>query len=299
MKNLGTKMVNIKDLTLPDDIAVRTGQEHVHRLAESIDNIGLLHTPVVRITDMKVLTGGDRIAACIVAGRNKVQVLFYECEDSEIPDLEAAENYHRRHNERKQQEVLQKIYQKHLEVEKKTTPPKTKGKRHTKKGRAIAETVKQTGTSLSTVKRAVKALEPVEIENFGMELDEAFLADIIIIRNYLDSARNKVRAAQTSLTQLHESSTNIPEGPLKRVREHLREAWQKLSAIYPESLCPWCKGVEGVQEKCLACQYAGWMAKEAAQRAPAELLDTKDLCIMVDGKIELLEPADDEEDIAF
>lgn len=290
MKNLGTKMAKIGDIVLPDDMPTRLLADHVKGLSESIETIGMLHTPIIRITDNKLLAGGDRVAACILAGIDQVQCLYYACTDEEIPDLEKAENYHRRHNEAAQREALVATYEKHLEEPEPEPERRPRGKPPTKKGTAIRKTAAEKGVSRSTVRKAVEALEPITMDTFGLPLKEEFQAEVIIIRKYLEEARTRIITAQGSLTKLHGSNVKVPEGPLERIRGMLKEVVQKMAAIYPQSMCPWCKGVEDVQEHCNACLGTGWVSKETALRAPSELLDHTNLAISVNGTIELLSP---------
>ena len=299
MKLLGTRVMPIRSLVLADDIAERQKQTHVIRLADSIKKIGLLHPPTVRLTDNRVLCGHDRIAACILAGRDQVLCNMAECSDEEIPRLEMMENYYRRHDEAGQRAAIIAAVD-NLTIKYETEGLERTGKSgrpKTPHGKAVEEVAAARNITKDAVRKTLQSdIKPEKvIETYGMDLSEEFRAEIIIIQRYTWEAQKRITYAISCLTKLRTSNTSVPGGPLDRLKDSLSANLRALKNLMPYSICPWCKGIDPYQSECPGCLSAGWVSKETAARAPAELLDPVNLAVSTKGVIELLEPVNTEE----
>jgi ParB-like chromosome segregation protein Spo0J len=74
----------------------RTKAPHVQALADSIKEVGLLHYPMLRQSDLRVIHGEDRIAAHYLSEIIDVPCTLVECSDEELLTIRKHENAHRR-----------------------------------------------------------------------------------------------------------------------------------------------------------------------------------------------------------
>jgi hypothetical protein len=84
------------DFDDPDAFIARTTSPHVLALWESIKEVGLLHHPMLRQSDLRVIHGEDRIAAHYAGGATEVACTLVECTDEELLTIRRHENAHRR-----------------------------------------------------------------------------------------------------------------------------------------------------------------------------------------------------------
>lgn len=96
MKKLRLADVAIGDMKKSDGWEARVDAPLVAELAKSIAKYGLLQYPMVRESDLQLIFGEDRVAACFVNGDDVVRCVLVECEDEEVDIIRATENVKRR-----------------------------------------------------------------------------------------------------------------------------------------------------------------------------------------------------------
>ena len=130
-------------------------------------------------------------------------------------------------------------------------------------------------------KEAVTDLKPL-----GMNLSPEFMAEMAKAQAYIDQCDTHLKQAQGRLRCLRNDKTiNFPEARLERAWEEIHDAAIHVRGLRPVSLCPWCKGMEGVQEACAACQGAGYITQSQEHAVPLELLDEDEPKVMKGGKL--------------
>jgi len=93
---MGLLELDPADLVYSDDFATRLALPRVRELADSIDALINIHLPMVRMSDMQVVAGEDRLAAHIILKRSTVLCDVVECSDEEVLLIRSAENERRR-----------------------------------------------------------------------------------------------------------------------------------------------------------------------------------------------------------
>jgi hypothetical protein len=88
--------IDSMDFDDPGAFIARTTSPHVLALWESIKEVGLLHHPMLRQSDLRVIHGEDRIAAHYAGGATEVACTLVECTDEELLTIRRHENAHRR-----------------------------------------------------------------------------------------------------------------------------------------------------------------------------------------------------------
>lgn len=308
LQTIGIKTVAIAKLVLPDDIHELAKEPRIADRLISIKRLGLLNEPIVRLSDMKLLAGRDRIAAHIHGGIQEARVKLVECDDDTCIDIEIEENLQRRHDPAEQRELEQRALDRaeaRIAGERDGETPRKAGRPKTPRGRAREEIAEAKGVKPESVRRAEyrhrerqnKALVEVAetgvpappptspIKTLGMDLDAAFLAKVNAIMGYIKEATAKARGAQSALTQLKNAELGYPSARLQRLHEDLHDVTARVAAAIPVSLCPGCKGLHGVQEECAMCVGSGFIVKSQQDGVPENLwLEGDDAMVLYRGE---------------
>lgn len=287
MDSLGFKTVKLAKLKLPGDVKKRTKEQRVKDMAETLkdEDIGLIEKPKVRKKDMLLVTGRDRIAAHMVAGKEVIEVELINCTDEVADKIDKISNAHRRHDRKEQERLMVElvdIYEKD-EAGKPVARDRGPGRPETPRGKARKKVAKQMGVRPESVRmaehrnkkrkqkqQAQKAKPPVA--TLGMPLGEEFLAECASVQRYIDEANGKLVVAQSTIQQLLNAELPVPTSELERLKGDVHDLASHLRNLRPESLCPYCKGIEGYQEHCTACVTRGWVHSLEMQNVPADLL---------------------------
>lgn len=267
MERLGTDYVIIKDLNGYDEVEARTAMARVATRAESVKELGLLHLPIVRIRDRKIVSGFDRLASCVMAGMEKAQVMLIECDDTELERIRFSENAHRRHYPGEQSDLMVKLTKAYEEAEKELEfedppPPEERpngGRQKTPKGRAREKVAKEMGIKPDSVRRQQTRVKQREEEKqerrdklpmFGRKVDDSWLAGVELALVHVTEAHNKVKAALVAITKLSHSGTPYPNSALQKMYENLQTTANYLKDCKPVGMCPFCKHVPEVRAHC-------------------------------------------------
>lgn len=304
MQFIGLKAIQISKLRLPGDFGIILDQPRIEERANSIEKLGMIHEPLVRHSDLKLICGRDRVAAHIKLGRGDVMCKLIDCTDEEALELEQIENTERRHDPTEQKErrfALLRLY----EEEARLAPPPANdnnkpkpGRKKTPVGHARVRYAKEKGIKPESVKKAEqrenkrkreKETAPPSVKTFGLDVDEAELKRLEQVQTFIDLALSNMTAAQGALTRIETNQLPFPPGRLQRIKTELHGMSQILKGARPASVCPHCKGVEGLQEKCTCCQALGFVTESQMHAIPAELLDEDNLMVQDGGKFKSID----------
>lgn len=339
MRTVDHRDVKISSLLLPADWLKIVEEPEVAERAESIDKLGMIHEPVVRSPSMKLIAGRRRVASLVRLGREVATVKLVECTDEEALEIEYQENLQRRRYTDEEERALRAKRIAELKaLEARETkgpaprhPPAERskpGRTKSSHGKAREKVAKERGVKPGSIrqqeyrerKRAAETVPTPEAElrqlaapvkTLGFELDQAYIAGVSAVQVLMREAGARLRQAQASLTQLRNGELGYPEARLDRLREALKSLTAEIAAAVPTSLCPFCKGLPGVQEDCQACMGAGWITAGQMAGVPPELLREDEPMVMVqgvmhyaseymgedDGALELEDEDEDEEDV--
>lgn len=271
VKKKGQAMVMISDLILPDDMDERIESELVKWLAVTEKRHGIIHPPLVRKKDKLVIAGRNRVAARLKNGHEDMLVEYADMTNKEAKEVEKNENLFRSHDKdayheavREMQAGFQEEEEMLAKVDERKKPP---GRPSSAKNRAIKRTAEATALHPVTVKRIVEKVEAKEVEGppihtFGLVVDDKWLGDVRDVQRQLGEVNQKLRRCRQVIALLMESEElPVPMQALSRKHDELKQTAADLKAMYPENLCPGCKGVSIATENCAFCRAAGWVGK--------------------------------------
>lgn len=294
------RKLSIGSLKLPGDMTKRMASAHVIRRAESISRHGLIHAPIVRRENWEVVAGCDRIAACMLLGWDSVVCDIRELTDSETAILRHAENAERRHDaeeQRRETAALKDAVERKL-VESGFTENGS-GRRTTASAEARREVSAATGIKEETLRKREQrqrkrdSERPAEtpqtkekqcVNVFELEVSEQFLAQVSAVQNYIKDAAHAMSRAQSALTQLEVAGLPVHTGRLQALRAAVIALSAEVRSNIPVSLCPYCKGTDGLQDKCLLCHGSGWIPKALEAGVPLKFWNTDVPLVLVDGE---------------
>lgn len=300
MNVIAIKNVRIDSLHLPGDWRKRLTRKSVKRLAESVEELAMLHEPIVRKETNELLTGMDRTAAHVLLKRDEIRVKMVECSDEEALMIRDHENSRRRHNEAGKVEIVEPVMpalQAREKAIKAKGEHKTKerrpGRPKTARGMAYEQEAEARGIRPNSVrtqawrerakaerekqhKEQTKAKDPIYC--FGMELDEAGLKIVIAMQQSLIEANGLIVNAQRELTQ----AMKLPGAAtrLAFMKDTLSETANTIRDLVPTMLCPYCKWLEPVTKDCACCEGAGFIGKGKESGVPKELMDKNNLVVL-------------------
>lgn len=311
MKVLGFRRVDIDKLKLEGEFRKRLDQPRVFERAKSVKRIGIISEPGIRNRTNKVIYGRDRIAAAIRAGETTILCKVWECTDEEARELEISENIHRRHDPdkaRQDMEAMLEQYEKEVLALAATEPEKiatiaggNTGGAKTARGLARARVAAELGIKPDSVRRreyriqnaaikrrhnarvaeereAKKAMP--EVTTIGMEVEEEFARTTNELRRMLTQAAALAIKVELILSDIKNKGLPFNAGRMSRLYDDAHRLAADLKLSMPVSLCPYCKGLPGVQESCGGCLQTGWIDGSKFEHVPKELWKEGDKMIV-------------------
>jgi hypothetical protein len=269
------------------------------RLTASIEQLGQLHEPIVRRGDVFVIAHGRRrVAAAYRLGKKTVSCKLVDCTDAEMVALEAERDLN---NDPKSPSaaVMAANYVERVRVT--NTQHKTEKRRLGRPPgpgkaarKAFAATLgiseKAVQVRLERARRQERAADPppppvfVSINTFGLEVDPAFTAEVAKACEYTATARQYVVLCQGAITRLINSGVPFQRARAMKMRTMASGLCDFIRDQSPSSLCPWCKGLEGVIEMCQACHGTAVIVHEQESGVPMALRDTERPMVAVAGR---------------
>lgn len=297
MERIGEKVLPLARIILPGDIRQRTQAPHVQRLAKSLDELGPINCPTVRKDGSRyvLIAGRDRVAAHILLQRPEVRCVVVKCSDQEAIMVELAENAHRRNvDEAAMNELCRRIDEAR---EKQLTEPDMPKSKKSRTYRAVDRIAREAGVDAKLLrrewrKRADKAeteeTKPIEVKlhDIGMPLEAEFKEKIGQIQRRAMSARDFAVKAKSILHSM--AFLPVPNVHRKRAEDLANELIELCDKLFPAALCPYCKGVAGIQESCVPCHYQGWIPQALIEHVPDKFWDRVDRIVVVAGETKRL-----------
>lgn len=298
MRVLGIREIEIAKMKLPGDFRKVVDSEEASLIAASVREFGvLLHDPWVRKSDSLLVFGTRRVASHVKLGKSRVLCKIVECSDDEVELVRYAENWHREHDGRKQREVEGKWLALLTKMEE-AKPIEDPLERKAPKTRARESLAEKIGIRPESIRmreyreqlknraprdKKIAPLSGMLMETFGLSLPDNFQKRVGEVHLRITDSAKRVALALAGITVLEESGLPISEVKLENVRQELKEASDKLRALLPYCVCPYCKANETVMAECAGCTKTGYITKTQAEGVPDELWKSDEPLVVFRG----------------
>lgn len=132
------------------------------------------------------------------------------------------------------------------------------------------------------LRKRAKSAELPPFETFGLSLNAEFAENLKATRRRLELAMARVGQARIEVERLLRSELPVPIEQLRKIEGMCLALEERIADAMPKSLCPYCKGVDAVQEACKSC--AGQGLASALQFAHAPVRLKREGIVMHDGR---------------
>lgn len=316
MRTVGLREVKIAELRKPGNWKELLASPEVEVRARSIAGIGMIQEPVVRQSDKSIVCGRRRIAAKEKLGDKHVLVKLVECTDYEAEIWAAAENAERSHSHAEQRQALERLIE--LVAKEKADADKTlrfDGPGGTKSAIGLArdQVAAALGIKPKSIKQRryrsrLKHATPAQLRNENLEvpeddlnegdpdpivspwaeLDDIFKKQVRRVQKAIDFVDNQLIQGLGMLTKIKSQKLPCHADRIDKIHEDLAYLGAAVRGLLPAMLCPWCKGTDGVQERCVPCRGAGYITKSQVDGVPKELMGIKEPVVIVQGETKKL-----------
>jgi len=106
-----------------------------------------------------------------------------------------------------------------------------------------------------------------------MPVEMDYLENIYQMRRMLYEAAGATITMRRALNAVLKSA-NIDRPEIERLNGVAAGLRAQIIQLFPYGLCPFCKGMQGVQEFCIPCGQLGWVNKEVFESADSVLKET-------------------------
>lgn len=314
MRTVRLGSVEIAKLRLPGNWREFLAQAKASPMLASLKHIGLVHEPVVRASDMKLIAGRKRVAAHVTMGKDSVVAKFIECTDEEAELIELVENAHREHDpdrQSKETAELIRLFEGRAVEELAADDGHHRGQPKTVRGRARELAADVIGVKPQSLRMreyraahekngAAKDRPAFPFRTLGMKVSAEFVEECRAVANRLELAAQKANLAMVEMTRLAKAGLPYHSDRMDRMYDDLSSIASAMRALTPVSLCPTCKGIDEVQAQCAGCRKLGYITRSQESSIPAELWNEEDPIVYFRGKTQPLsdfarapEPIDD------
>lgn len=294
----GERVVQLAKMILPGDIRHRAKLPHVADLGFAMRTGLVLQLPTIRKGAKGKWTlvteySKDVAAAHVLLQLPELRGREVSCSETEASLLDLSEQRHGERDERKLAALDEAIEKAKADIlaNPQHPPAATRGRRRSTTSEAVKQVARAAGLDERSLMRAHRrrnqGLEPEpvlpaepSILDLGMPLSRDFLDKVCAVQGAVTAALDgvtRVRRAMQKLDALPYPKHAIVLADLDELSERLRKYW-------PFSLCPYCKGLSGIQEGCAACSMQGWIGKGQIDGVPDKLWDKVDRVVMVAGE---------------
>lgn len=286
------------DLRLHKGVKARAKTARIRKRAESIERLGPIYRPLVRKRDLLLVDGADRVAVAIAREQESLEVEWIECDDETAHHVRRHANAHRRHDPDEQAalllEDLNQIQVEEMEKKPWLRPSRARGAARRKLAEVQGKRPENVGVNEARAKKRLKRKKPEPtdppVRELGMELDAEWMKQAREARDLVMKAANCATQALRELGKLKNSELPYPSPKLQRLMGDVADMGAKLRGAVPYSLCPYCKGLDPLQESCTACAHSGLITKDQQDGIPARLWDEHYPVVAHDG---IYKPAED------
>lgn len=131
--------------------------------------------------------------------------------------------------------------------------------------------------------RARSADHTKDFESFGLRLTTSFHGELKAVRGKLELVAQRVGLARVDAERLLRSKLPAPVKQLENLVGLCLSLEQRVADALPRSLCPYCKGLDRLQDDCRSCHGTGLASVQQFNAAPRRLKEAPHV-VMVDGK---------------
>lgn len=287
----GTTRIDQLDVRLHKSVKSRVKQKHIRERADSVEQWGVVYRPLVRQRDLLLVDGADRVATYLYLQKEEIEVEWVDCTDEEAHFIRRHANAQRRHDPDEQAALLLEDLNAVQVAVMNEAPWIRRSTARAASRRLLAESRGLTERTLASKEQySSKRLEPKEkpekgppVKELGMELDPEWAAQVHEVHGMMRSAASHLTKALTVLNKLNRSELPYPRARLQRLIAETKDLGAETRRAVPHSLCPYCKGIEQLQEKCSACGHQGFILDEQKEGIPARLWDHHYPVVATDG----------------
>lgn len=120
-------------------------------------------------------------------------------------------------------------------------------------------------------KKRQQAYKEPELETFGLRLSHATAQEVRDVRLRLRAVANHASSARVIVERLRRSKLPAPTAQLDTIEGALLSLEERIAGAMPRSLCPYCKGLDRIQDDCRPCNGTGLASVQQFDRAPRKL----------------------------
>jgi chemotaxis protein histidine kinase CheA len=286
MKRIGVKRVRISSIKAGGDVALLRKDPLVQDIQESLETTGGQPAePIVVDKDNNIVAGRKRLAACLNAKVQFVDVVAFDGTPDELEQICIVENVRRRHmvgaeldEEIAKLVTLTMASVPHEEPEdaedaedepeepKRGRPKSAAGKAREIVAKKICSTPEAVRSAEKRAKQAAATKEApkapsvptspkAKIETLGMDVPESFIETTNNEHEQLTELYGDLVEIQKQITRISKTSG--------RTYTALSDAVHNAEAVckreVPSHVCVWCKRHHEVMKTCLGCQGKGYL----------------------------------------
>lgn len=296
----GVRKYRIGLLCLPGDWQRILDSPAAQEQAESIQRVGLIHHPVVRRSDRLLICGHTRIAGLVILGETHVQAKVIECSDEHVKAMRSEENSERAHDPDAQRVAReQRLAEVTQEIVDGGVDNRTEWSVKAEARGIVAEEAGIKRESLhqgewrererqKKIEAEQAELRAHPVDDRGMEMDDAFLVQLGLVRKRLRDAAAKMKSATATLRTMKAQSLPFSHITIDELAERIANVAADVAAESPRTLCHFCRALAGVVENCADCRSTGWLSRRAfddAGEIPPALADDENPAVMYRGDI--------------
>lgn len=301
MKLLRIEQIKLADIILPDDLPDPSDPEVVTTGKTVMLFGGPVNEPIVRINaqtrEYELLLGRRCVAAHMLLRCTHITVKIVSCGREEADVLHSADNElwhsmsHRPPTDWYIEQLAERMAKRKL--------PKPRGNPGRPKDWAVEIEARKEGVGISAIRQRRQRLK-VRIEDMrqknkisgstiithGLEVPEAWLAEVTLVRGSLKKAADMIRKSLKDLQLVDEErmSARILPNVAEGLRQAATHAQVLIEQRVPHAVCPNCKLVPEVRANCAACETSGWVTLSQFADTPKALLDMADPIVTYGGK---------------
>lgn len=132
-------------------------------------------------------------------------------------------------------------------------------------------------------RQAAKLHKDPELDTFGLRLTASFADEVKLVRRRIRQIAKNLAAARVQTERLLRSRLPVPMAQLEQVEGLLLSLEDHVAKATPKSLCPYCKGLDKLQDDCRACAGTG-LASLAQFNASPRRLREEPYAVVSEGK---------------
>lgn len=281
MREVFVRDVEIGSIRTPSGFRLRMEDVGVVRMAQSIRTAGIVSPPCVRASDMRLVSGEDKVAACLILGLKQVRCRMIECSDQALSLARNVEYEYRGSDVGEQAAAINALLdQVEREVKAEPEPPsRGPGGRPSPRGEARRRVAAVIGKSEAALAKhdsrqrnhtaprpKVAKPEGWKLDGYGFDVPAGVQERAARIKTAMETADTHARTIQRVLAGLADEFSDSVT-----IHELARRAGAVARALVPTHLCPWCKGNEHAMRCCGGCFMRGFVAEKEFEAADERL----------------------------